>query len=487
MVKRNLLLFIITFGLISSGVTAYAVGENKENDISVIGSEETINNNEQDNNPDDSNVDDNQPSGEDTTSTEPPATTEEPQEPQVEIPPVVQPNLNSDGLVIDTTYEVDLPDNMIIDLGYKNHPVFMKYFLVRNSRVNIRQLPNIQSPVVTTSSRNSKIRIVETVQGQQMTKSNLWHKVEYYKKGEARYGYVYSGLGYVREFQFRKMVETISKLKGDVDSATTAYISNYKNYNGLAPKINDGKVVDEFGKERTQSAPAYVLPNRKSKARYLGDGHLVSVIGQADGYYNVKSLTTNEEYWVPKKYVTHRNSIKELKQVVVVDVTNQNEAVFSYIGDNKWQLQSFVYATTGAQAKHKEPTEIGNFMAIQKKDKFIYLDDETKEIDGYAPYATRFNGGAYIHGVPVAYIKEPIIKEEDLATNTEDSAEVKTDVVATEEEEVEYKLIDPGKVEAISSLGTVPLSHKCVRNFTSHAKFLYEWLNIGSSAITVID
>ena len=41
---------------------------------------------------------------------------------------------------------------------------------------------------------------------------------------------------------------------------------------------------------------------------------------------------------------------------------------------------------------------------VQKKPSLFYLKDGTNELEGYAPYALRFNGGAYIHGIPVNYI-----------------------------------------------------------------------------------
>ena len=97
---------------------------------------------------------------------------------------------------------------------------------------------------------------------------------------------------------------------------------------------------------------------------------------------------------------------------------------------------------------------------------FIYEDKEKvaiyhfliKEIDGYAPYAIRFSGGAYIHGVPVKYVKS---ESGDLS--------------------------DPGMREFLSSIGTTPLSHRCVRNYTSHAKFLYDWIRIANAAVIVIE
>ncbi len=68
----------------------------------------------------------------------------------------------------------------------------------------------------------------------------------------------------------------------------------------------------------------------------------------------------------------------------------------------------------------------------------IYLVDGSKETGGFAPYASRFTNGGYIHGVPVNAPRKSLI---------------------------EYS----------PTLGTTPRSHMCVRNATSHAKFVYDW------------
>lgn len=56
---------------------------------------------------------------------------------------------------------------------------------------------------------------------------------------------------------------------------------------------------------------------------------------------------------------------------------------------------------------------------------------------GFAPWASRFDNGSYLHGVPV---------------NTPATA----------------------IIEFSWSLGTTPRSHMCVRNASSHAKFIYD-------------
>lgn len=80
----------------------------------------------------------------------------------------------------------------------------------------------------------------------------------------------------------------------------------------------------------------------------------------------------------------------------------------------------------------------------------VFLKDGSKETGGYAPYASRFTDGAYIHGVPV---NEP------------------------RKTQIEYSW----------SLGTTPRSHMCVRNATSHAKFIFDWAPVNETIIFVLE
>ncbi len=80
----------------------------------------------------------------------------------------------------------------------------------------------------------------------------------------------------------------------------------------------------------------------------------------------------------------------------------------------------------------------------------LYLKDGTDEKGGFAPYACRFTGGAYLHGVPVNYPDNKLI---------------------------EYSW----------TLGTTPRSHMCVRNATSHAKFMYDWAEVEKTLVIVFD
>ena len=92
----------------------------------------------------------------------------------------------------------------------------------------------------------------------------------------------------------------------------------------------------------------------------------------------------------------------------------------------------------------------GVYIIQEKKPRMIYLVDGTTETGGFAPYASRFTNGGYIHGVPVNAPRKSLI---------------------------EYS----------STLGTTPRSHMCVRNATSHAKFIYDWAPVYETLVFVFD
>ena len=59
-------------------------------------------------------------------------------------------------------------------------------------------------------------------------------------------------------------------------------------------------------------------------------------------------------------------------------------------------------STTGRHLPpYAQETPLGMFVLQEKKVKMVFLKDGSKETGGYAPYASRFTDGAYIHGVPV--------------------------------------------------------------------------------------
>lgn len=262
----------------------------------------------------------------------------------------------------------------------------------------------------------------------------------------------------VRRFQWEKIKREIARLENAVaGGGSWGVLSNYKNKNGEAPTIegfvrNDYKrVSDQYGVERYQSVPLYRTDGDTTLVRYGRDGWLVKINGSdTTNFLSVTGISMKGTYLLPVRYLVSWGDSILLDKVVAVDVVNQNIALLEKNGDN-WHILSMNPATSGVhKPPHAQETPTGIFAVQEKKEKMYYVKDGTSEIAGYAPYASRFTNGAYIHGVPVQYPRKSII---------------------------EYS----------PSLGTTPRSHMCVRNASSHAKFVYDRATIRQSVVIVID
>ena len=137
--------------------------------------------------------------------------------------------------------------------------------------------------------------------------------------------------------------------------------------------------------------------------------------------------------------------------VIFVDRLDQNITTLEHVSEGEWKIRSMNPATTGMHAPpYAQETPLGMYLLQQKKTRMVFLKDGSAETGGYAPYASRFTNGAYIHGVPVNAPRTSMI---------------------------EYSW----------SLGTTPRSHMCVRNATSHSKFVFDWAPTERSLVVVIE
>lgn len=356
---------------------------------------------------------------------------------------------NEKGLS-DVNCEIVYP-NVAFQMKYNQYPLTFLYLLVENDAVNIRKGPSVTEPVIRSISKNEKLNYIETI-----TKEGIWYHVSWQEKDGQKFGFVSADVVTKRIFQFDKMEEAILKAEEAFHSGPLTYINNYHNLKGYAPKYQGGE-KDQSGSPRSQSAPGYPDLSNMGEFSYLGDGTLVRVLSTGN-YYSKLALVKDESvYYVPNQYVVTPASVVSINKAIVIDRKNQNEVAFEKI-DQDWKVISYTLATTGKVGPYHQPTPLGYFYGIERRERFYYYKDGTTSIQGYAPYAIRFAGGAYIHGVPVNY------KFASDGTR-----------------------IDPGKIEYSKHLGTVPLSHKCVRNYTSHAKFLYEWYTSGNVIVIVIE
>lgn len=261
----------------------------------------------------------------------------------------------------------------------------------------------------------------------------------------------------IRSFQWDKIKTQLAFVENfQRHPSRYGVLQNYQNEKGEAPTIKNFKrdsykrVSDSFNVERYQAAPLYDVTTDQL-VRYGRDGWLVQVVG-ADTLARVPiaGVSFEGKYTVPKRYLRLINDSVQFNVINIVDVSNQNICTLEKVG-KEWLIRSMNPATTGRhKPPHAQETPTGLFVVQQHKSKMFYFEDGTRTYGGFAPYATRFTAGAYIHGVPVN---------------------------------------DPNGriVEYSESLGTTPKSHMCVRNASSHAQFVYKRSKDLSSLVIVID
>lgn len=262
----------------------------------------------------------------------------------------------------------------------------------------------------------------------------------------------------VRFFQWDKIREKLRIVDSiQMEHVTWGVLQNKSNVNGEAPLVAEWhrddykRVSDRNNVERYQGIPLYGEADAQTPELYGRDGSPVRII-QSDTTDRVVVETINfEGRWnVPKKYVKNISDTVTFHRVAVVDRTMQTIATFEKSGD-KWLVRSMNPATTGARRPpYQMPTPLGIFVVQEKKPRMLYTHDGSSVIAGYAPWASRFSNGGYVHGVPLNSVNAP-------------------------------------QVEWSASLGTTPRSHMCVRNVTSHAKFFYDWARVFNSLVIVIE
>lgn len=259
-----------------------------------------------------------------------------------------------------------------------------------------------------------------------------------------------------RRFQWDKISMFLDSLEA-FQERNDGYgmLRNYKNVNGEPPLTRKyvtnryKQIQDSFGVNRYQGIPLYRLDDVRVPERYGRDGAYVSVISDSADYFQVIPVTFGGIWHVPKKYMKLIGPLS-IKKVIFVDRTNQNIATLEQDGTT-WLVRSMNPITTGAnRPPYQQPTPPGIYFIQKKLSEMLFLKDGSAEEGGFAPYAIRFTGGAYLHGVPVNYPHNELI-------------------------------------EFSWSLGTTPRSHMCVRNATSHAKFMYDWAEVEKTLVIVFD
>lgn len=234
-------------------------------------------------------------------------------------------------------------------------------------------------------------------------------------------------------------------------------VQNYKNLKGKAPhprnaRIEGKNVFDSLGVERYQAIPLYEEFDLELPQLYARDGWIALNKGLENEHYRIYPIELKREFLVPKEYFNPLPDTVAFDHVLFIDRKRQYIVTVERTAPQKWSIRSVNPSTTGMnKPPYSQETPLGMFLLQGKREKMIYLKDGSNtEIGGFAPYASRFTGGAYVHGVPTVHPGEEII---------------------------EYS----------SSLGTRPLSHMCVRTPSSHAAFIYGWAPTRGTIIFVIE
>lgn len=296
-------------------------------------------------------------------------------------------------------------------------------------------------------SNKSKVRLLDKV--------NIRKEIDYISQYTLEDVYPYQDT--TRRFQWDKIEEKLTFLiNAERKGARWGMLRNYRNTNGRAPNLAHlerdeyGSYVDEYGVPQYQAAPLYDSFDANVPVRYGRDGLLVRYISDSLDKVLISAIDNDSLYVVPSAYFM-RLKTDTLNSVIVADRTNQNITYLEREGDD-WLVRSMTYATTGLRKPpYQRATPVGIFVVQGFLDKMYYTHDGAPGIAGYAPYATRFTRGAYVHGVPL------------------------TDPNATR------------LIEYSPTLGTTPRSHMCVRTVTSHAKYLYDRVQKHATLVIVLD
>ena len=334
-------------------------------------------------------------------------------------------------------YDNKIPENIILNEKYAEHPEVLDYVFVRARTANMRDLPSTTGNIIGKYSYDTKLIALEKV----MNYGNLWFYVEDFKGNR---GYISANVVRKRTFRFQKAMDKIVELEnflkeqralGREIASTNSYIPNPNNQNFRREK-------DKYGTSLDQSSIGKSVID--GEEIYIPDRAILSVIEKGKSTSRIKVASIPEELIVPNSSLSRNPKVQdEFSKVVTIDIPNQNMIIFEKNSEGVWEVISYVYSKTGIESKLGFETPKGFFIAPIAKYIMPY-NSEVGEREGYARYAIRFSGGGYLHGTPVNYDEE--INKEFFMKQKE------------------------------RTLGTFTGTRKCIRTTEEHAKFLFDWI-----------
>lgn len=314
------------------------------------------------------------------------------------------------------------------------------YFVYFNRQTALKIQPNSKSKTLKILNKGSRLAYKGKVVD---ANKNEWYVVLYNKN----IAYIPKNSAVIRAFNWEKAVKLGNAINIFIEDTLNEgkniyYIDVYN----LVPSTDEKS--DKYGNPDNQSIKAY---GEKTSFINLGDRSLFTIVKEDSKYIYIKTMSYGDElYKIPKKnkrYIKKLDVKDDVNKFIYVDRHSQTQVS---IERNKetglFNVNSVGYVTTGISSGAGFVTPRGIFSVAYTKPVMPYTSDtDEKKIIGDAKYAIRFNGGAYLHGIPSTY-------------DPKESREVRKKVTA-------------------SHLGTIPLSHKCVRNEDDSIYYLYKWVN----------
>ena len=309
------------------------------------------------------------------------------------------------------------------------------YFVYFNRQIALKIQPNSKSKTLKVLNKGSRLAYKGKVVD---ANKNEWYVVLYNKN----IAYIPKNSAVIRAFNWEKAVKLGNAINIFIEDTLNEgkniyYIDVYN----LVPSTDEKS--DKYGNPDNQSIKAY---GEKTSFINLGDRSLFTIVKEDSKYIYIKTMSYGDElYKIPKKnkrYIKKLDVKDDVNKFIYVDRHSQTQVS---IERNKetglFNVNSVGYVTTGISSGAGFVTPRGIFSVVMT----YTSDTDEKKIVGDAKYAIRFNGGAYLHGIPSTY-------------DPKESREVRKKVTA-------------------SHLGTIPLSHKCVRNEDDSIYYLYKWVN----------
>ena len=352
---------------------------------------------------------------------------------------------NKENIVVEEVKEIS--EKKIRTNEYTLNLKFDKYF---NKEFNHFVYLNKQTAIKSAAISNSKtIKILNkgtkiAYKGKVIGKDkNEWYMIIYNKN----IAYIPKNSGIMRAFNWQKAVKLGNAINIFIENTLNEgkkiyYIDVYN----LVSSTDDK--ADKYGNLDNQSIKAYT---DKLSFINLADRSLFTIVKEDSKFVYIKTMAYGEEiYKIPiknKRYIRRLNITDDVNKFIYVDRHSQTQVTIERNRETGvFNVNNVGYVTTGLSSGAGFVTPKGIYTVAYTKPVMPYTSDtDPKKIVGDAKYAIRFSGGAYLHGIPSTY-------------DPKESREERKKITA-------------------SHLGTIPLSHKCVRNEDDSIYYLYKWVN----------